>query len=217
MLILFNKMALKQGNKTLDSSTEDKIKAAAKTVFHKKGYSATRTRDIAEEANINLALLNYYFRSKENLFQVIMLETMQTFFKSLTDVFNDTNTSFEEKVELLAERYIDVLLANPEIPVFILNELRNQPEELLSKIGVKEILMKSEFLKQFQQNIIEKKIKQINPMHFIMNIMGMIVFPFIAKPMLKGLGDIGDEQFSLLMQERKSLIPRWIIGALKNN
>lgn len=217
MLILFNKMALKQGNKTLDSSTEDKIKAAAKTVFHKKGYSATRTRDIAEEANINLALLNYYFRSKENLFQVIMLETMQTFFKSLTDVFNDTNTSFEEKVELLAERYIDVLLANPEIPVFILNELRNQPEELLSKIGVKEILMKSEFLKQFQQNIIEKKIKQINPMHFIMNIMGMIVFPFIAKPMLKGLGDIGDEQFLLLMQERKSLIPRWIIGALKNN
>lgn len=217
MLILFNKMALKQGNKTLDSSTEDKIKAAAKTVFHKKGYSATRTRDIAEEANINLALLNYYFRSKENLFQVIMLETMQTFFKSLTDVFNDTNTSFEEKVELLAERYIDVLLANPEIPVFILNELRNQPEELLSKIDVKEILMKSEFLKQFQQNIIEKKIKQINPMHFIMNIMGMIVFPFIAKPMLKGLGDIGDEQFSLLMQERKSLIPRWIIGALKNN
>lgn len=210
-------MALKQGNKTLDSSTEDKIKAAAKTVFHKKGYSATRTRDIAEEANINLALLNYYFRSKENLFQVIMLETMQTFFKSLTDVFNDTNTSFEEKVELLAERYIDVLLANPEIPVFILNELRNQPEELLSKIGVKEILMKSEFLKQFQQNIIEKKIKQINPMHFIMNIMGMIVFPFIAKPMLKGLGDIGDEQFLLLMQERKSLIPRWIIGALKNN
>lgn len=210
-------MALKQGNKTLDSSTEDKIKAAAKTVFHKKGYSATRTRDIAEEANINLALLNYYFRSKENLFQVIMLETMQTFFKSLTDVFNDTNTSFEEKVQLLAERYIDVLLANPEIPVFILNELRNQPEELLSKIGVKEILMKSEFLKQFQQNIIEKKIKQINPMHFIMNIMGMIVFPFIAKPMLKGLGDIGDEQFSLLMQERKSLIPRWIIGALKNN
>lgn len=217
MLILFNKMALKQGNKTLDSSTEDKIKAAAKTVFHKKGYSATRTRDIAEEANINLALLNYYFRSKENLFQVIMLETIQTFFKSLTDVFNDTNTSFEEKVELLAERYIDVLLANPEIPVFILNELRNQPEELLSKIGVKEILMKSEFLKQFQQNIIEKKIKQINPMHFIMNIMGMIVFPFIAKPMLKGLGDIGDEQFLLLMQERKSLIPRWIIGALKNN
>lgn len=210
-------MASKQEKKALDSSTEEKIKAAAKAVFHKKGYSATRTRDIAEEADINLALLNYYFRSKENLFQVIMLETMQSFFKSLTDVFNGKDTSFEEKIELLAERYIEVLLANPDIPVFILNELRNQPDELLAKIGVKELLMKSEFLAQFHQNIIEKKIKQINPMHFIMNIMGMIVFPFIAKPMLKGLGDIGDEHFTQLMQERKSLIPRWILGALKNN
>lgn len=203
--------------KSLDNTTEEKIKSAARIVFHKKGYSATRTRDIAEEADINLALLNYYFRSKENLFHVVMLETMQEFFKSLTDVFNDEETNFEMKVEQLADRYIDVLLANPNIPVFVLGELRNQPKEFLSKIGVKELLMNSMFLKQFHQCIIEKKIKQINPMHFIMNLMGMIVFPFIAEPMLKGLGDLSDEHFQQLMQERKALIPRWILGALKNN
>lgn len=209
-------MALK-AEKSIDYTTEEKIKSAARIVFQKKGYSATRTRDIAEEANINLALLNYYFRSKENLFQVVMLETMRDFFQSLTDVFNDEATSFEVKIEQLADRYIDVLLANPDIPVFVLCELRNQPQELLSKIGVKQLLMNSMFLKQFHQGIIEKKIKQINPMHFIMNLMGMIVFPFIAEPMLKGIGDISDEQFQQLMQERKALIPRWILGALKNN
>ena len=210
-------MAQNQGLKTLDTSTEEKIKEAAKVVFHKKGYSATRTRDIAEEASINLALLNYYFRSKENLFHVIMLETMQTFFSSLSTVFNDNETNFEEKIELLAERYIEMLLENPDIPVFILNEIRNQPEELLSKIGIIDLLMNSIFLEQFKKNILEKKIKQINPMHFIMNLMGMIVFPFIAKPMLMGLGELQENDFQILMQERKSLIPKWIIGALKNN
>lgn len=210
-------MSKKEAIRSIDSNTEEKIKNAAKAVFHKKGYSATRTRDIAEEANINLALLNYYFRSKENLFKVVMLETMQTFFNSLTDVFNNIETSFERKIEMLAERYIDMLVVNPDIPVFILNELRNQPEELLTRIGIKDVLMNSEFLRQFQESISEKKIKQINLMHFIMNLMGMIVFPFIAKPMLKGLGDMREDNFNTLMMERKSLIPKWIIGALKNN
>lgn len=59
-------MAKKQIERNLDINTEAKILEAARTIFHKKGYAATRTRDIAEEAGINLALLNYYFRSKES-------------------------------------------------------------------------------------------------------------------------------------------------------
>ena len=55
-------------------STEEKIKEAARRVFTKKGYAATRTRDIAEESGYNLALINYYFRSKEKLFDIVMLE-----------------------------------------------------------------------------------------------------------------------------------------------
>jgi len=62
-------MATKKINKELDTSTEAKIKAAARVVFHKNGFAATRTRDIAEEAGINLALLNYYFRSKQNHYE----------------------------------------------------------------------------------------------------------------------------------------------------
>ena len=53
-------------------TTEDKILSAASKVFTEKGFAGTRTRDIAEEAGINLALLNYYFRSKEKLFQQVM-------------------------------------------------------------------------------------------------------------------------------------------------
>ena len=61
-------------------STEEKFKEAARVVFTRKGYAATKTRDIAEEAGLNLALLNYYFRSKEKLFEIIMLEKITQLF-----------------------------------------------------------------------------------------------------------------------------------------
>ena len=95
-------MAKSKEVKTLDVSTEEKIKEAARVVFHKKGYAATRTRDIAEEADINLALLNYYFRSKEKLFDLIMVETLSGFLQHLTAILNDGKTSLEKKIEQIA-------------------------------------------------------------------------------------------------------------------
>ena len=132
-------MNTENNNQAVDLSTETKIKNAARVVFHKKGFAATRTRDIAEEANINLALLNYYFRSKEKLFDIVMLETMQGFFRSIADVFNDETTSFEGKIDVLVATYIDLLIANPDIPLFIFHELRTQSGELIEKLGAKQI------------------------------------------------------------------------------
>ena len=68
-------------------TTEEKIKSAARTVFHTKGFAATKTRDIAKEAGINLALLNYYFRSKEKLFQIIMMDSIHSLFQSILPIF----------------------------------------------------------------------------------------------------------------------------------
>jgi len=77
-----------------DDSTEEKIKDAARMVFTEKGYAATRTRDIAEKAGINLALLNYYFRSKEKLFDMIMLEKLMHLMKGIVQVANDPEHGF---------------------------------------------------------------------------------------------------------------------------
>src|ERR1700740_358677 len=96
-----------------DPSTEEKIKNAARVIFHKKGYAATRTRDIAEEAGINLALLNYYFRSKEKLFDIIMAESLHDFRKHITTALNDEKTSLENKIETFVSNYIDLLINQP--------------------------------------------------------------------------------------------------------
>ena len=77
------KMSRDKVSLKMDVDTQTKIKNAARLMFHRKGFAATRTRDIAEEAGINLALLNYYFRSKQKLFDIIMMETMQSFFQAM--------------------------------------------------------------------------------------------------------------------------------------
>ena len=208
-------MAAKKDIQEKETSTEDKIKNAAHIVFLKKGYAATRTRDIAEEAGINLALLNYYFRSKEKLFDIVMFETLQHFFKSIAEVFNNEKTTLDNKIETLVIGYIDLLKANPNIPLFLMNELKMQPDELVAKMGMKEIIMKSVFLKQFQQGIANGKIVAIHPMHFMMNLMSITIFPFVASPMVKGMGDLSQKQFNELMDQRKLLIPKWMKAILK--
>lgn len=193
-----------------DLSTEEKIKEAARVVFHRKGFAATRTRDIAEEAGINLALLNYYFRSKEKLFKLIMVESMATFVKSIGIVFNEDRLSLEEKISLLTERYISLLQENPNLPIFVLGELQQNPDVLLEQFSIKQMVMQSSFMRQFNEAVQQGLVYPIHPLQFIMTLMSLIVFPFVAFPMVKKLGELNQEQYLELMEERKHLIPLWV-------
>ena len=204
------KMKAEKSKLAGDSSTEEKIKKAAQIVFHKKGFAAARTRDIAEEAGINLALLNYYFRSKEKLFNIVMIETFRSFFESVSMIINNPDTTFEKKIEQFASGYIDLLFTEPDIPIFIISEIRNNPKELLQKIDIKSTVFNSVFAKQFHEAVKEERIKNQNFLQFMMNFIGLIVFPFVAKPLLKALSDLTEDQFNQIIEERKTLIPVWI-------
>lgn len=188
----------------LDLSTEEKIKEAASIVFTKKGYGNARTRDIAEEAGINLALLNYYFRSKEKLFQIVMAERIDKLFGVLGPVLNDESTTLEEKLEKITESYINMLLEHPDLPIFVLSEIRNNPEQLSNRFQARKHLTESVFIKQ----LVERR-SDINPFHFLMNLLGMNLFPFVAKPVLQPI--LGNEEmYRQLMEQRKKLVPAWM-------
>ena len=203
-------MPSKNIKKKPDINTELKIKSAARVVFQKKGYAATRTRDIAEEAQVNLALITYYFRSKEKLFQLIMVETLANFFQKLGLLFNDEASTLEEKVQLIAEKYTDLLLEDPEIPLFIMSEIRSHGAAVLKNIPVAGNIMQSVFMKQYKEAVQKGKIIQMEPIHFLINLLGLVVFPFVNSPTIKKVGDLTNRQFEQLMKERKKLIPVWI-------
>jgi len=159
-------MAKKNNITTKDLSTEEKIKAAAKKLFTQKGFAATRTRDIAEEAGINLALLNYYFRSKEKLFELVMRENIHLFLGTMIENINNNPRPFEEQLDFIVSNYIDMLLENPGLPFFVLNLLQsgNLAEEGESDPLFRNIeTMRSSFLKHIQDGMEKGEIKKHTP------------------------------------------------------
>jgi AcrR family transcriptional regulator len=204
--------AKKRGAK--DLSTEEKIKAAAKKLFTKKGYAATRTRDIAEDAGINLALLNYYFRTKKKLFELVMKENVYLFMGAIIENINNNPRPFEEQLDFIVSHYIDMLLENPDLPFFVLNLLQSRKLSFEDKGDplIRNIQhVRSSFLKNIQDAMKKGKIKNIHPLHIIANMMGLIIFPFIASSLLMARsGNINRKEFEQLMIERKKLIPEWI-------
>jgi AcrR family transcriptional regulator len=195
----------KQSTKENNLSTEEKFKEAARIVFTKKGYAATKTRDIAEQAGLNLALLNYYFRSKEKLFEIIMLEKVQELFAAIAPVLHNTNTTLDEKIDQIAENYITLLLKNPGLPLFVLSEINRNPERFAKTVQVENLIMQSHFVQQLLQ-----KNTDINPVQFVISYLGMLIFPFVAKPVLQASHIVTEEIFTKMMEERKSLTAKWM-------
>ena len=190
---------------TKELSTEDKILLAASKVFTEKGFSGTRTRDIAEEAGINLALLNYYFRTKEKLFEQVMKVKIVLLFGQLVPIVNNEKTSLEEKIDLASVKYFDILSKNPNLPLFVLSEIQKKTSDIRTILPFDKVLNNSFLIKQIQ----EKK-PDMNPYHFLINFLSMTVFPFVGKPVLQSFELMDDIEFLEFVHERKTLVPLWI-------
>jgi AcrR family transcriptional regulator len=201
---------------SVNSNTEEKIKEAAARLFTRNGYASTRTRDIAKEAGINLALLNYYFRSKENLYHIIMQENFKMFFQGVLIILNDRDTDLEEKLFRISDYYITQLLEKPNLPAFVLNEIRTNPGSLLSQGGLKEGLPETIFFQQMN-GYIRSHQSSVHPAQILLNMFSLIVFPFVAAPLFQFAIGSNQETFIKLMNERKKLIPLWIMQMITAN
>lgn len=191
-------------------TTEQKIIRAADKLFTQKGYAATKTRDIAEEAGTNLALLNYYFGSKENLYKKVVQEKLKLLLGAMGPVLSDENISLEEKINSITENYTALLLENEELPIFILNEL-SVNKELFVNI--------TRNTRQIAQPVIDKQLKErklgISAKDLIINTLSLTMFPFVAKPLIISSGLVNADEFVEFVTKRKEKIINWIIKTTK--
>ncbi len=197
-----------------DQSTEEKILQAARKVFIRDGMAGARMQDIADEAGMNKALLHYYFSNKEQLFETIFKETTLGFLTRMNYVF-EADIPLFEKIHTFCREYIDKISSNPFIPQFLFSEMNKQPEKLLKRVWGDQKPLVHKLAAQVQQEIDNGNIKPIHPMHLVMNMFAMCVFPFVAKPMLQFASPISDEQFYQMMEDRKTIIPNFIIDAIR--
>ncbi len=198
----------------LDQDTETRIKKAAEKVFMERGYEGAKIRDIAEEAKVNIALLNYYFRSKEQLFKSIYTETFGKFFGQMVTMLNE-EIPLEVKVWKIVDQYTNFLLANPLIPMFVLTVHRTGGVDFFKDKNIKEVIQSALLTKQLIEEAEKGNIRPIKPLHFIISVMGNVVFPFVARPILAYIGDLDEAGFREFMEERKKLVPEMIMAYLK--
>lgn len=188
------------------SETEQKIKKAASIVFKQKGFKETRTRDIAEQADVNLALINYYYKSKEALFNEIMTETLQSFQNDLYQYFNDPKTSASEKISIIANNYISLLQKEPNLPLFMIKEVYKSSDFLGNKLIPDEFIENSVFQKQ----LLETGKCKVEIENLIINTMSLIVFPIICKPLIQVFFKKNEQEYFTYLEQRRKEIPIWI-------
>lgn len=198
-----------------DNKTEERILDAARKVFVQNGMTGARMQDIANEAGINKALLHYYFRSKELLFEMIFMQAAAKLFPSINEIFTSDDPLFE-KIEKFCDKYISVIAENPYLPLFVLNEINRNPVYFINKVwSGKSRPAPEKFLLQIEKEVKKGTIKRISPLQLLMNLISLTIFPFVAKPMLqKNLG-LDELQFNSVMEQRKKEIPKFIIDAIR--
>jgi AcrR family transcriptional regulator len=200
--------------KNKSDSAQERILTAAKKVFLVKGMAGARMQDIADEAGINKALLHYYFRNKEKLFETIFKEASGQFFPKITDII-DSDIPLFQKIERFCSEYINMMQQNAYLPLFVLNEVTKEPKRFKEKILKNRELPFSKFVVQIEAEIKKKKIKPVNPGQLFLNMISLCIFPFIAKPMWMLASGIDEIHFNFFMEQRKTEVPKLIIESIK--
>jgi TetR/AcrR family transcriptional regulator len=200
--------------KQKDFSAEQKILDAAKHVFITQGMAGARMQDIADAAGINKAMLHYYFRNKEKLFETIFTEAFEHLFPKLQSILQSEQSVFK-KIELICVEYISQMQMMPYLPIFILSEINRQPDAFLKKIWGKRKPPVKAFINMIEKAVKQKEIQPIHPLQLLLNIISLSIFPFMAKPLVLHLSGISKKQYDALMNERKKIVPQLIIQSLK--
>ena len=193
-------------------NTEEHILEAARKVFIRKGCAGARMQEIADEAGINKALLHYYFRGKDQLFLAVFKQAAFCLLPVLKNILEE-ELPLEQKINKFVHSYVDVLIENPYLPAFVIHELNQDPDRfvgLLRNIGVNP----EPLFIQIEQEIAMGHIRTMKPDHFMVNLLGMCLFPFMARPVVKGVLNMSEEKYNEFLIERKEEIVRFVMNSI---
>ncbi|RAJ08916.1 TetR family transcriptional regulator [Chitinophaga skermanii] len=195
-------------------STEELIINAARKVFTTRGYNGARMQEIADEAGINKAMLHYYYRSKDKLFDIIFDEAVDKLMLRINTVF-EAQGSITDKIAVIVDMYITTLSDNPYLPLFVLHEMSQHSDRIVKRFMAKPNFPNIQlFLDEVNKEIKQKKIAKIEPEQLLINVLAMCVFPFVAKPLIQGVLRKDDVAYKVLLEERKRSVVKFINAAL---
>jgi AcrR family transcriptional regulator len=197
---------------TAGENTENQILIAARDVFIAKGFEGARMQEIADQAGINKALLHYYFRSKEKLFDAVFSEVAANLFPAMKKII-EAELGIKEKITFFVKMYLKTLHENPFIPAFVINTLNTNPERFLSyfrKSGLNPLLLQ----KQIEDEAALGLIRMVKAEHLVVNVIAMCIFPYVARPIVQNIFTMNDEAFNSYLESRETEIVEFILKSI---
>lgn len=171
-------------------------------------------QEIADEAGINKALLHYYYRSKQQLFEAVFKFAFNLLAPQLNQILND-DSSIENKIRNFTSDYIDFIIKQPYLPSFIIHEINRNPQFIIQLQNNPAFPNLDKFKQQVAHEIELKIIQPISAEQLFVNILSLSIFPFVASPLIKAILKLNNEQFQILMNERKREVADFIINSIK--
>jgi len=193
--------------KELTGDTRERILKAATEVFVEKGLAGARMQEIADHAGVNKAMLHYYFRSKEHLYESVITTTIANVMTEVRGVLQDEGLSFEERIARFIGAYFDALKDHTYMPRLVMQDLmvggqrvvqyfRKAAEQagFLGGVPVLGIL---------EEGIECKELRKIDPKQAIVSLVSMVAFYFLGRPIFSGVLGLSDEDQKRFFEERK--------------
>ncbi len=195
-------------------STEQKIFEAAREVFTQKGMDGAKMQEIADRAGINKALLHYYYRSKEKLYETVARAIISRAVPIVRQLI-EGELPLEQKLRQFIDYYIDLIGRNPFVPLFIITEINKHPDRFFEVIFPKELPRPEIFFRQVETEIAAGRIRPVRPQHLLVNTLALCVFPFIARPMLRVVLGMSAWEMHAFLEERKTEVASFVLAALR--
>lgn len=192
--------------------TEDLIKETAKRLFFQKGHIHATTQEIADEAGVNRALIHYYFRSRDLLFEKVLQETMTNMFAKIEGIFI-TNTSLRVKISQFIDAFLEENIDYPYLENFMITEMARNPEKLkMFHPEERKAKIKGIVTRQLEEEIKAGLMPPIPIEHFMVNLMSLCNYPLVAKPVIQTVFGMNDADYRKFLLERKKIIYRSIFN-----
>jgi TetR/AcrR family transcriptional regulator len=175
-------------NAQADPSKEELILRAAGDVFIEKGLSGARMQEIADRAGINKTLLHYYFRTKKNIYARILGKVFSAFFSQIEEAFGD-GSSFAAVLRQFIDRLLDLLAANPRVPLFLMQELASggtiARDILVKTLARQRMTLPKRLIALIEQERRAGHLRPVEPIQFMITVLGACIYFFAAEPIIR--------------------------------
>jgi len=198
-------------------NVEQDIVEAARKVFQEKGYKEATMRDIATEANINMAMLHYYFRSKDNLFYIVFDEAFKMLYSEIIKIITNNEMDLFTKIRTIVNEYITFFNEKPYLPQFIMGVVIRNPEKIGERMqrNTNLILAFNIFSEQIKMEYEKGTIQQISALSLLLNIISLCVFPAITRPVINEFLGVENVTNVIKSELHKQEVADFIIKAIK--